>query len=171
MKVYAQKIFPLRVMTYIALFIVVNVALYTTSPSHYNTKSNFIKGYYAEKFAKTAGSPYLTEDLINQAVANVHTSSLVINENKQVRAWCIAGDVFLACLFALIIFGFTTVSPHISIIETAFHFIGLVLTSHAILENAAIGFFISGIVFGILVPIVIEIFALINIFVFKNEFY
>lgn len=114
---------------------------------------------------------HMSQDLHDAITENIVSSTVALNEIKFIFRWVIAADVLLAILFICLIFGFMTVYVHWTIVETFLMFVGLILISHSIIEDESPAFVISGIVFGIILPTVMELWNIIGLFVFKKDFY
>jgi hypothetical protein len=74
-------------------------------------------------------------------------------------------------LFGSVILGLYLTRADTSIVVGFLHFIGVGLITHMTVKNASADFLIAGVVVGAIVPTVIEIWNLSQLYVFKSDFY
>ena len=151
-----QIIFPFRVIGFFTLYILVNIGRFNR-----------------DTIGKQISSRNL-EQVRNYNYMIPFPSDSTQDEDSvisQLNRWGIAADIFLACLFACLILGFLSTKAFASFAMGFLHFIGVLLCAHFLEAKAGIGYYISSIVFGILLPFVIELIDLFAIFVLKTDFY
>ncbi|EAX89882.1 hypothetical protein TVAG_153270 [Trichomonas vaginalis G3] len=166
----SRTLFPFRVLAFSAIYITVNVILYTLD-SDYGGEANIVKNYYSARFSNSNLSPNLP-DFIKSAISRTLSSNeMIADATTELRIWLIFADIFLVFLFISLIFGIVTTVAHLSFIEGVLHLIGVILMSHALFQNAHRNFVICGVFFGIMLPFLMELWQLISIFVFKTDFY
>jgi hypothetical protein len=91
--------------------------------------------------------------------------------NSSVQAWIIAGDVFIVLLFFAMVFGFLLTVAHVSFLIAMLHFVAVVLLTHFYCEYGHIGFLITAVWIGVIAPFLIEVWRIVQLFVFKADFY
>jgi hypothetical protein len=116
-------------------------------------------------------NPGLPPRMLNYLSEGIATFPEHISYVKVIRDWTIAGDIFLALLFAAMILGLLGGHPHLNFFIGFLHFIGVIFVGHVAIEAPTAGFFIMGIFFGTLVPVIVEICNILGLFVFKKDFY
>ena len=161
---YAQIVFPFRVITFISIYILINVIYYNRDL--YAREETFL---FYNKFNYI--STNLPTNFINFVANHPGESSMFREVRRSIVAWGITADVFIALLFVCIILGFITPKAHMSFLISVLHFIGTLLLYIYIIHDRSIGLIISAVVIGILLPFLIELWNIFGIFVFKRSFY
>ncbi|KAK8882349.1 hypothetical protein M9Y10_044991 [Tritrichomonas musculus] len=164
MAVYSKLVFPFRALSFFSLYLALNMIFYDRK---------MIVGKYIFNRIRYANisSPSLPSLLIEKAKKNIEYFPDFDKYNDQIFTWCITGDVFLVFLFVCMILGFLTNKPSTNFVIGGLHFIAVVLCTHLITQRASFNFMICAVAFGILLPSLIEIFNLISILCFKNDYY
>ena len=166
----AKTLFPFRVFSFIAIYVTLNLVLYTLDSS-YTGPANPIINYYQNKIDNAIVSPNMAPSMREAIRANFRNSQIVQDKTTSIRILLIIADVFLVLLFFSLIIGIITTSAQLSFIQGFLHFVGAILVTHSILSGAHVNFVICGTVFGVFVPIVIELWTAFSIFVLKTDFY
>lgn len=166
----AKNIFPFRVFSFVAIYIMCNIVLYTISPD-YNGSSNPITKYYQKTVTNSIVSPNLASSIKDAIIENMSDSQFVKDKQKSIKIMLIFADIFLVFIFVAIIFGFASTLVQLCFIEAFLHFIGIILIGYCIVEEAHINFIICGVVFGVYVPALMELWQVISLFIFKTDFY
>ena len=154
----ASIVFPFRVITFLIMFILMNIGFYirdTIAITMYTSDIHYI----------TAANPYLVP--LQGSVLN----SYVLKRKNVIRDYGISSDVFMVLLFASLIFGISTTRAMTSLIISIFHFIAIILLQHFICIKDSLAYYICSFFFGVFIPLLIEIWFVIAIFVFKVDFY
>lgn len=165
---YPQIVFPFRVLAFASLFIVTNVAL--------SERQNIIKKSYIDPYhTLVRNNPILPGNLITN-LANTPSGQIIPfpafkSYETQIYGWTICGDILLACLFASIIAGFNTNRACRSFTIGFLHLIGVLLITQMIIQHESKNFLICGIFFGIFLPFFVELWTVLQLFVFKVDFY
>ena len=166
----AKTLFPFRVFSFVAIYIVCNVVLYTLD-SGYSGPANPIINYYQNRIGNAVMSPNMAPEMRQAVIANFRNSQIVQDKTESIRIYLIFADVFLVLLFVSLIFGLMTTSAQMSFIEGFLHFVGVILITHCIVAEAHINFVICGVFFGIYLPFLIELWNAFALFVLKLDFY
>ena len=166
----AKTLFPFRVFSFVAIYIVCNVVLYTLE-SDYQGPANPIINYYQNRINSAIVSPNMSPEMRQAVSTNFRNSQIVQDKTKSIRIYLIFADIFLVLLFVSLIFGLMTTSAQMSFIESFLHFVGVILITHCIVSGAHINYVICGVFFGIYLPFLIEIWNAFAIFVLKLDFY
>jgi hypothetical protein len=160
----SQYVFPFRAVSLFSLYMLVNTICYN--------RESIGQTHVTERAANSILlNPGLPPDMLNYLSNGLWSFPQYVDYVNAIRDWTIAGDIFLAFLFAAMILGLLGGHPHLNFFIGFLHFIGVLLVTHVALEAAPAGFFITGIVFGVLLPIVVEIWNVLALFVFKKDFY
>ena len=167
---FAKSIFPFRVFAFCVLYLTLNVVLWTLRDD-YDGNGNFLTKYYEKSIDTAVVSPNVAVTVKEAVKSNLGNSQIYKDARKSLKIWLIFGDVFLGLLFVALILGFNTIYVQMSFIEGFLHFIGIILISHAILSSASPNFIICAIVFGIIVPFVVELWQVFALFVLKTDFF
>lgn len=161
---YAKIVFPFRTISFFALYILVNTVLYGRDQI---AKDYIVSGTRISVLA----SPTLPSGMEKRLTDKIDSYPEYISYRNKIRDWAIAADVFIVVLFLCMVFGLLATHAHISFFIAMLHFIAVMLVTHMVCHKASVGYLISAIVIGVLVPSVIEIWNLLEIFVFKAYFY
>jgi hypothetical protein len=160
---YARIVFPFRAISFFSLYIVTNTVLYHRDRLAYD---------YVRSRALYWGR--LTPGLSDTVVASLNNPQNFPDYKsfqQGIYDWVVASDVFLAFLFAAMILGLLANQAHICFLIAMLHFIAVILVTHMVIAEAPLAFLISAIVFGTILPLLIELWNLLAIFVFKSDFY
>ena len=164
MAVFTRLVFPLRVVSFFSLYLVLNVTLYS--------RTSVIRKYILNKYSTAPiSSPSLPENIVAVLDANITSFGEYQTYRDSIWGWVITADIFLVFLFICMILGFLANKPATNFVISVLHFIGVVLTTHMIVNYADIDFLICAAVFGAFLPGFVEIFNIISLFAFKNDYY
>ncbi|OHS93409.1 hypothetical protein TRFO_11827 [Tritrichomonas foetus] len=164
MAVYAKLVFPFRALSFFSLYLVLNTILYG--------RENVIKNFIINKHLATPlSAPSLPPRLIETMRQNIIDFPEYNPIKNDIMGWIITADVFLVFLFICMILGFLTNKPHINFVIGTLHFIAVILSTHMIVKHQSFDFMICAVAFGTILPAIIEIYNLISILCFKNDFY
>ncbi|OHT08650.1 hypothetical protein TRFO_22731 [Tritrichomonas foetus] len=161
---YSRLVFPFRSITFFSLYIILNTLLYSSSPISRNHVYNLGTSSYLS-------NPLLPDDLRTYVTANYMQLPIFKSYQNNMKGWIGVADFFIIFLFACLVLGFLTNSPHVSIVISVLHFIGIVLCTLFSISYGSINYLICGVTFGIILPALIEIVNIIGLFVFKTDFY
>jgi len=163
----ARAVFPYRILSFCSLYIVANVILLT--------RSNFVQNWFQSNSGNTTFSPYLPESVKNRFLTTIKAvtdgTPMISSEISNVYYWGYVSNVFLAFLFICIIAGLSTTRPHILFILGVHHFIGTCILCYATLESKSISYVHFGLIIGVFMPSILEIWNVIAIFFMKVDFY
>lgn len=164
MAVYSKLVFPLRTMAFFSLYLAINTVLYN--------RNDYIKKYIIKRSEYSVlSSPALPQKIIDKIKEEAENIPDYDKHKKLIFGWGIAADVFMVFLFICMMLGFLTNKPYINFVIGVLHFISVVLCTHLTVKRASFNFYICAVAFGVLFPSLIEIFNLISILCFKNDYY
>ena len=163
MAVYSKLVFPFRALSFFSLYLALNTIFYS--------RENVIKKYIYKKVEYSKYSPRIPYKLVDLIKDNVKSFPDYDKYKKEIFGWCIAGDILLVFLFVCMILGFLTNKPATNFFIGGLHFIAVILLTYLILDRASFNYMICAVAFGLILPSLIEIFNLISILCFKNDYY
>ena len=164
MAVYSKLVFPMRAMSFFSLYLAINTIFYN--------RNNYIKNYlYKRARYAHVSSPNLPPKLPQLLKDHYKNIPDYDKYKKLILGWCITADIFIVFLFICMILGFLTNKPYINFVIGVLHFIAVILCTHLTVKFASFNFLICAVAFGVLLPSLIEIFNIISIACFKNDFY
>jgi hypothetical protein len=161
---HARIVFPFRALAFFSVYIVLNTILYH--------RDRIARDYVLNRVCPSRLShPNLPSGIANRMSVVPTTFPEYASIEGAIYDWAVAGDFFIVLLFIAMILGLLSTQAHISFFIAMLHFIAVILVTHMVLVNASRAFLICAVVFGILLPIVIEIWNLLSLIVFKSDFY
>jgi hypothetical protein len=166
-------VFPLRAVAFFAMYLILNTIFYS--------RKRYAHDYILEKTKNSIdvnpALPPETYAKLEEHLGNYRNNAGDIKYPpytsyvKKILAWAIVGDVFVVWLFIAMILGLLLTHADTSMFIGFLHFIGVVLMTHMAVKNASADFLIAGVVIGAIVPALIEVWNLLQLYVFKSDFY
>lgn len=164
MVTYAKIAFPLRTISLLSFYIILNTILYA--------RDQMGRRYVISNLELSLFShPTLPDNLlhnVNNYYMNFPKYKTYINH---IKGWIIVADIFIVFLTVCLVFGFMANYPYKTIFLSLLHFIGIALCTYMVVSAGSINYLICGVVFGMILPGFIEIFNIISLFAFKKDFY
>jgi hypothetical protein len=161
---YARITFPFRVLSFFTLYIIINTILYN---------SDVLSDRYLSSRIPTSISlhPNLPAGTQNLAITAIRNLTAWSDFHGQVQGWIITADVFIVFLFVAMILGLLLTVPHVSFLIAVLHFLAVVLLTHMFCEGEEVSFLIGAVWIGVILPLGIELWQAVRLFVFKTDFY
>ena len=160
---FAKIVFPFRTIAFFALYVSVNTVFYARSTiSH--------KYIVAGTQLSVSSTPSLP-DRMAESLANMTTYPEYTSYRNTIFGWALAGDIIIVFLFITMMLGLLSTHAHISFLVGMLHFLGVILITHMVSQNGSVNFLICAVVFGIIVPAVLEFWNILEIVAFKSYFY
>lgn len=160
---FAKIVFPFRTVAFFALYVSLNTVFYARSTIAH-------KFIVAGTQLSVTSTPMLP-DRMAESLADMTTYPEFTSYSNNIFGWSIAGDIFIVFLFVVMMLGLLSTHAHISLLVAILHFIGVILITHMVCKNGSINFLICAVVFGIILPSVIEFWNILQIVAFKAYFY
>ena len=161
---YQKIVFPFRTIAFLSLYIAVNTVFYD--------RADIAQKYVvAGTQSAVQSAPTLPDRMGTVLSTNVTGYPEFKSYRDTIFAWSIVADVFIVFLFVTLLLGLVTTRAHVSFLMGTLHFIAIILLTHMVTKNASVNYLICAVVFGIIVPAVIEIWYILEIAVFKSRSY
>ena len=164
MVTYARIAFPLRTISLFSFYIILNTILYS--------KDHMAQRYVISNLELNIFShPSLPDDLLRHINQNYMNFPKYKTYVAHIKGWVIIADIFIIFLTVCLVFGFLANYPYKTIFLSLLHFVGIILCTYMVISSGSINFLICGVVFGMILPGLIEIYNLIYLFTYRKDFY
>lgn len=164
MVTYAKIAFPLRTISLLSFYIILNTILYG--------RSQLGRRYVVSRLELSLSMhPTLPNNLLEHISDNYTSFPKYKQYISHIKGWIIVADIFIVFLTVCLVFGFMANYPYKTIFLSLLHFIGIILCTNMVICAGSINYLIWGVVFGMFLPGFIEIYNIISLFVFKKDFY
>lgn len=160
---YAKIVFPFRTIAFLSLYIAINTVFYDRE----DIARKYVVAGTQQAVLSAPGLP----DRLTSVATNVTGYPEFVAYRDMIFTWSIVADVFIVFLFVTLLLGMVTTRAHVSFFMGVLHFIALILITHMVEKNASGDFLICAVVFGLILPALVEIWNILGIVVFKAYYY